>query len=90
MSEKIAFTIRDKIAEVCELPVFATTRGEVMRDFKTIINKKDTKFGSHPADYDLYEVGTYDISTGKLSSIDPKFLANGNDFLDESNKLHSV
>jgi len=45
--------------------------GEVIREFDLLSKNKQTKFGMHPEDFDLREVGTFNEYSGELKTINP-------------------
>lgn len=48
----------------------ARTLGSAERDFKTLVNTPDTLPNRNPEDFDLYELGSYDDETGKITALD--------------------
>lgn len=78
------FSVRDMKAEAFLQPYFSPTQGSALRAFGDACDKKDSPFYLHPADYILYEIGTYDDSTGMLGSINPvKMMATAADFVEK-------
>lgn len=65
MNHKI-FAVRDAKSEVFNKPFFSLTHGQAERDFKTAVNDPQTQLNKYPEDYDLWFVGEYDDTTGKL------------------------
>ena len=41
------------------------------RTFRHLANDKNSNICKYPSDHDLYEIGQYDESTGKLTAIEP-------------------
>lgn len=64
------FTVRDSKAEFFSPPFFNKTHGEAERNFRTLANDQNSMINKHPEDYDLYFVGTFDDSTGKMTTHD--------------------
>lgn len=64
------FSIRDAKGECYHPPFYKKTIGEAERDFRSLVNDKDSNVFKYPEDYDLYYMGTFDDSTGKLESLD--------------------
>lgn len=60
----IMFATRDRAADCFGSPFFMPTVGVAIRGFADIINSADTNqlMSSHPADFDLYELGVWDDS----------------------------
>lgn len=61
------FCVYDAQAEVFFPPYVAVTRGVAIRQFADMANKEGHQFNVHPDDYILYEVGSFDDSTGQVS-----------------------
>lgn len=64
-----AFAIRDTKADAYMQPFFCATNGMAVRAFKDGVNDDKSPFFKHPEDYVLFELGTYDDSSGVLSSL---------------------
>ena len=60
------FVVYDSKAEAYLQPHFAPTVGLAMRSWEVAVNSSDTQFGKFPADFTLFEIGTYDDLTGTL------------------------
>lgn len=75
------FSVRDLKAEAFLQPFFSPTSGAALRAFGDACDKPDSPFHSHPADYILFEIGSYDDFTGYLTSLSPvKLLSSAVDF----------
>lgn len=63
---RIIFSVRDRAAETFGAPFLVTGRGQALRSFQDEINRADAAnpLFSHPADFDLYELGFWEDSTG--------------------------
>lgn len=66
----IVCAVRDRAMDAFMQPFFCQARGIANRSFADEINRKDSPFAGHPEDFDLYELGTYEDSTGSLKSHD--------------------
>lgn len=60
------YTIYDSKAEFYSKPFYATARGAALRSFTDACNDKNIDFGRYPADYTLFEIGTWDDSTASI------------------------
>lgn len=60
------FAIRDTKSEMYGQPFFQHSAGEAERSFKTLVNDEKSLQNKYPEDYDLYELGTYDDTVGKI------------------------
>lgn len=76
------FTIYDEKAEVFLPPFFVPTLGIALRAFTDTINSKDHQFGKHPADYTIFQLGSFDDATAELEQKPKKSLGNGVEFID--------
>lgn len=69
MEHKV-FAIKDQKAHVFMPPWLKGSAGEAERDFRTVVNQKDSIFGQYPKDFDLYQLGTFDDNSGKFKLLD--------------------
>lgn len=69
MQQKM-YSIRDSKADIYHIPFFKNTHGEAERDFSQIANDEKSTISKYPEDFDLYYVGEYDTSTGKIIPLD--------------------
>lgn len=77
------FAVRDLKAEAFLQPFFSPSVGSAMRAFSDAVNDKNCPFNKHPADYALFEIGTYDDSSGLLEALIPvKLYSLGSDLVD--------
>ena len=55
-----------------------------MRSFRDEINRKDSNedMARHPEDFELYELGSFDDSTGVLQVTEPRLIARAKDLKD--------
>lgn len=70
--KQFVVAVKDRAACAFARPYFVPSLGLAIRSFSDEINRaeKDNPLYQHSDDYDLYELGTYDDTTGKLSSLD--------------------
>lgn len=66
----IVISVRDSKAGVYGPLGLARTLGSAERDFKTLVNTPDTLPNKNPEDFDLYEMGSYDDESGKITALD--------------------
>lgn len=57
------FTVFDSKAETYLRPFSMLSTGEAIRSFITTLNDPNTEFSLYPADFTLFEVGTFDETT---------------------------
>lgn len=53
-------------------PIGAPTRGVGERSFSDEVNRPESAFGLHPDDYELHEVGSFDMVTGLVEPLLPR------------------
>lgn len=64
------YSIRDAKAEYFATPFFQATHGLAERQFTDLVNNEKSQVYKYPQDFDLYHLGTYDDSTGKIFPLD--------------------
>lgn len=80
------FTIRDSKAEIYSPPFYKKTHGEAERDFRELTRDPKSMVSKYPMDFDLFHVGEFDDSTGKIDSlVTPKHIMKALDASPESN-----
>ncbi|WNK14574.1 MAG: nonstructural protein [Microvirus sp.] len=73
--------VRDIKANVYGQPFFVATLGGAIRAFGDECIKTDNNpFALHPEDYELYDFGEYDETTGKFNTKEPVQIALGSNF----------
>jgi len=77
----VVCAVRDRASDTFGRPFFVIAIGQAIRSFTDEINRAsaDNSFNSHPEDFDLYEIGTFDDDSGDLVSIKPRMVAVGKD-----------
>lgn len=73
------FAVRDRAIDAYGQPFFVPAVGLALRSFSDEVNRSGSPMNSHPDDYDLYEVGEWDDSTGTLFPITPRMVSIGKD-----------
>lgn len=63
------FSVFDSKAAAYLPPFYAPTAGSALRSFMDAISKADHPFGKYPEDYTLFELGSFDDSTGKFDCL---------------------
>lgn len=76
-----AYTVYDTATSAYMRPFFCHSNGEAVRLFTDTCNDKNTPIGSHPADYILFRIGTYDDANALLDSILPLNLGSALEFI---------
>lgn len=65
------YCIFDTKSLVYSVPWFQPTHGAAIRVLTDLVNDTNTNVGRHPADYVLYQVGTYDDGKAQLAPVSP-------------------
>lgn len=74
------YSIRDNKSEFYANPFYARSNGEAMRIFENACTASDSPLSAYPQDFALYELGTFNDETAKLTVLDtPNHLYNGID-----------
>lgn len=79
------FTVYDVKTEAYLNPFFMATKGAAIRGFSELVNDPNHNFGKYPADFILFEIGSYDDQRGLVESLPaPLSVGVGVDFLKKS------
>lgn len=60
------FSIYDSKVEAYMKPFFDQTKGSAIRAVTEAVNDSSTTFSKYPADFTLFELGTYDDSSAQF------------------------
>lgn len=60
--------IKDIKLGLFETPFTCRHVGEAIRDFETVNKDPKNKYGLHPADYELWQIGTFNEETGEVTN----------------------
>lgn len=75
---RIVVSVYDRALDAFGQPWFVPAIGAAIRAFSDEVNNDGSPPNKHPDDYDLYELGTFDESSGKFENLtEPKQLAIG-------------
>lgn len=75
-------SVRDTAADCFGQPMFTPSLGGAVRSFGDEVNRKseNNALANHPEDFILYQLGTFDDSTGKFELMEePRQLTRGKD-----------
>ncbi len=78
----VVMSVKDRAAEAFARPMFVPSVGVGIRAFTDEVNRSsdDNQMFAHPDDFDLYELGKFDDSTGLFDLMEiPKLLSRGKD-----------
>jgi len=78
---QIIVSVKDTAAQAFGRPVFVPSAAVAIRSFRDEVNRKDSTddLAKHPSDFDLYEIGSFDDSTGIIEVFEPRMLARAKD-----------
>lgn len=63
------FSILDTKADIFHAPFFFSAVGLAVRAFKDLANDKHSSVSRHPDDFRLFEIGTFDDTTGRFENL---------------------
>ena len=70
--------VYDRKTGLFDPPFMVKHVGHAIREFDIVKRDPNTKFGKNPEDFDLFQVGEFDESTGNASALTPHLhLASG-------------
>lgn len=64
------FSIKDGAVAAYAQPFFARSRAEAVRILQDTMASGDHQFARHPADFELFHMGTFDDQTGLVTTND--------------------
>jgi hypothetical protein len=67
----LVFAVHDRVVEAFGSPFTAQTEAEAQRMFLGAASDPSTYLAKNPADFSLYQVGTFNNAGGELSGIAP-------------------
>lgn len=73
MAMKI-YSIRDKKLQSFNMPFVAENEVVATRQFGILAKDPAAQLSHYADDFDLYELGEFEPTTGKLTAVEPKFL----------------
>lgn len=68
------FTVHDSKAAYHFNPIVHRNAGEAIRAFETAVENPESQFHKYPADFTLFEIGTFDVDTGGIKTYEDKIL----------------
>ena len=81
------YAIYDVCSGIYDGPFPGVADGAVLRDFTDMCKKKDSKMGTHPEDFTLFKVGTWNDGTGEVVDLLTEKLMNGIEAVSTSGEL---
>lgn len=81
----VMVSVRDSALDAFMRPFFVPTTGAAVRAFSDEVRRKDSEMYRHPADYVLFELGSFDEESGRVENLDsPRQLVRGIDIGESS------
>lgn len=90
--ELLTFSVFDSKCVAYMAPFFMNSRGQALRAFQDLSDDPQSMIFKHPADFTLFETGTYDDQTGIVTPISHVNLGKAIEFQnkDERNAAASI
>lgn len=81
---QVILSVKDTAAQAFGRPMFLPTAAVGIRSFRDEVNRLDSgnDMNKHPDDFELYELGFYDDSTGIIEVSTPRIIARAKDLKD--------
>ena len=79
---QVIISVKDTAAQAFGRPIFVPATAVAVRSFRDEVNRKDSTddMARHPDDFELYELGSFDDSTGIVSVLPaPRLIARAKD-----------
>jgi hypothetical protein len=78
---QIILSVKDTAAQAFGRPMFVPTAALAVRSFRDEVNRSDAnnEMFKHPDDFELYELGSFDDSTGLIEPMSPRLVARAKD-----------
>lgn len=83
MATLIVVTIHDAALGAFMRPWFAQSAGQARRMFGDEVARPESDLHKHPADYSLYQIGTFDDDSAELKPTVRVALAKGSDYVSQ-------
>lgn len=77
----ILVAVKDNALQAYQSVFNVRAEGEAIRNFQDALNDPNGRLQKHADDYDLYVLGTWDDTTGKITPEEPRQIARGKQLL---------
>ncbi len=76
------YTVYDKKAQIYHPPYYCHNVGHATRMFKTMFQQKESVINQYPEDFQVFELGEFNDSTGKMIGYQqPNFICTAADLI---------
>lgn len=76
----LLFSVYDRVAQTYTSPNCQINKGTALRWFEDVVKQSKLR----ASDFDLVCVGSYDVNSGCISSLDkPEYIVNGGEYVNE-------
>lgn len=72
MAKLRVFSVYDSKVQAYTSPFYARTVAEAQRSWIAVVNDGESMMSKHPADYALFQIGTFDEETGTIEPLEAK------------------
>lgn len=69
---KVLVALYDRVTEAFAPIMTCHTRGEAIRSFRQECQNRESPINKNPTDYELYVLGSYDETTGKIEPLNER------------------
>lgn len=71
MAKQLVFSVFDILTKAHSTPFFAPHPGSALRSFEELARDEKSTVAKHPHDFELYQIGEFDIDSGVLTPVSP-------------------
>lgn len=75
----VMFAVKDSAIDAFNRPFCAHTTATAIRSFTDEVNRQGSEMNSHPEDYSLHDLGTWDDGNGKFTQDGVRCVVRGQD-----------
>lgn len=87
MAKQFLYSVRDNKTAAYHRPFCSEHKNLAVRSFRTAVNDAGTELNKYPEDFELFEVGEFEVETGMLKQFTaPVFICSAMSLLDEKNQ----
>lgn len=75
------FSVFDKVSQAYGIPFFCPNNGVAKRMFCDLVRDESSVIYKHPSDFELYNLGEFDVDSGEFSCAAPLFVVKADSFV---------